>query len=542
MAGACAPGALAQSEPQLTTPHERPPAHPWMPRPTVAPAGTVTHCGPWERDGFRSIQVNVDARGCNIVGDAANEPSIAVDPTDPRKIVIGWRQFDSVLSDFRQAGWGYSHDGGHTWVFRGSLDPGVFGSDPVLAAGLNGHIYYLSINFDETRVFRSLDAGITFRSRTQLVPYLYDKPWMVVDMTDGIGRGNIYITSATIYNRFFRSLDDGASFTEYALGRNSETLTVAPDGAVYLALGGGGAGNEWDLTRSDNAANRSGVPSAATEAALCLSCLVGQSNLPNPGGLLGQLWVGAHRAGADSRRLVFLLGGVGLDPANIDLVDVAFMRSNDGGVTWDRPVVVNDDPPRRGSWQWFAMMSVAPNGRIDAVWNDTRNSGQANLSELFYSYSTDAGETWSKNIPISPIFDSWVGWPQQAKLGDYYHMVSDNLGVNVAYAATFNGEQDIYFLRIGPWDCNGNEIDDALDISEARSRDCNANGLPDECEYRADANGDGLTTLSDFAAFQRALAGPEGTLTGGCTELLDPDHDGDVDLHDFYTLQSVFAP
>src|SRR5690349_3083840 len=47
---------------------------------------------------FISYQVNVDAQGNNIVGDAANEPSIAVDPTDGSKITIGWRQFNSVLS------------------------------------------------------------------------------------------------------------------------------------------------------------------------------------------------------------------------------------------------------------------------------------------------------------------------------------------------------------------------------------------------------------------------------------------------------------
>ncbi len=35
---------------------------------------------------FISYQVNVDANGNNIVGDAANEPSIAVDPTDSNKI------------------------------------------------------------------------------------------------------------------------------------------------------------------------------------------------------------------------------------------------------------------------------------------------------------------------------------------------------------------------------------------------------------------------------------------------------------------------
>ena len=34
---------------------------------------------------FVSYQVNVDANGNNIVGDAANEPSISVDPMDGNK-------------------------------------------------------------------------------------------------------------------------------------------------------------------------------------------------------------------------------------------------------------------------------------------------------------------------------------------------------------------------------------------------------------------------------------------------------------------------
>ena len=188
------------------------------------------------------------------------------------------------------------------------------------------------------------------------------------------------------------------------------------------------------------------------------------------------------------------------------------------------------------------MMSVAPNGRIDVAWNDTRNSGVLNVSELYYTYSTDSGETFAPNIAVSLAFDATIGFPYGSpKLGDYYHMVSDNLGVNVAYAATFNGEQDVYFLRIGPWDCIGNEIDYALDLSEARSRDCNGNDVPDECEYRADFDGDGLTTLSDFAAFQGALTGPGVRVGGECPELLDPDHDGDIDLHDLYLLQHVFV-
>ena len=39
--------------------------------------------------GFTSIQVNVDELGSNFFGDAANEPSIAVDPTAPNRMAIG---------------------------------------------------------------------------------------------------------------------------------------------------------------------------------------------------------------------------------------------------------------------------------------------------------------------------------------------------------------------------------------------------------------------------------------------------------------------
>jgi hypothetical protein len=61
---------------------------------------------------FTSFQVNVDASGNNVLGDAANEPSITVDPTNHNRMAIGWRQFNSVQSDFRQGGYGYTTDGG----------------------------------------------------------------------------------------------------------------------------------------------------------------------------------------------------------------------------------------------------------------------------------------------------------------------------------------------------------------------------------------------------------------------------------------------
>ena len=59
-------------------------------------------------------------------------------------------------------------------------------------------------------------------------------------------------------------------------------------------------------------------------------------------------------------------------------------------------------------------------------------------SQLFYSYSTDAGDTWSPNVAVSIPFNPFIGYPNQNKLGDYMTIVSDNTGGDVAYAATFN--------------------------------------------------------------------------------------------------------
>jgi hypothetical protein len=520
-------------------PHEQPPTSPWIRPPTSVAAGFPQRCRPWVRDGYQSIQVNVDARGCNLLGDAANEPSIAIDPTNPRKIVIGWRQFDWVTSNFRQAGHAYSHDGGHIWVFPGSLTPGVFGSDPVLAANAEGTIYYLSINMEEMRLFRSFDGGISWPERIQVAPVFYDKPWLAIDRTPGIGRNNIYICGRC------RSLDRGQTFTSIQGGAGcfGGTVSVGGDGTLYV-VDGPSLQCGFRFSRSLNAADPASAPIFDYTTLVWLDGTCGFAGIPNRGGLIGQNWIDLDRSnGPFSGRLYVLsLATTDVDGIYEDRADLVLRSSDDKGVTWNPQVKINDDPLDPGSWQWFNTLSVAPNGRVDVVWNDTRHSLQPRLSELFYSYSTDGGVTWSPNVPVSPVFDSWVGGPEDnPKLGDYYHMLSDNLGVNVAYAATFNGEQDVYFLRIGPWDCNGNEIDDADDIASGASLDCNANDVPDDCEYRADFDGDGPTTLLDYTAFASKMTGPGQSTNSGCDALLDIDHDEDIDLADYYGFQRVFA-
>ena len=115
------------------------------------------------------------------------------------------------------------------------------------------------------------------------------------------------------------------------------------------------------------------------------------------------------------------------------------------------------------------------------------DAAEPSVGELVYTWSDDGGDSWSEPTAITPPFDSNLGWPPDEKIGDYFHMVSDAVGADLAFAATFNGEQDVYSLRLGPYDCNRNGADDELDIDSGTSGDCNRNRIPDECEIAAGA-------------------------------------------------------
>jgi len=70
------------------------------------------------------------------------------------------------------------------------------------------------------------------------------------------------------------------------------------------------------------------------------------------------------------------------------------------------------------------------------------------FDEPAYSYSRDVGESWSFNEPMSGAIDPHVGFPNQNKIDDYFHMVSSNEGAHLAWAATFNGGHDVYYSYI----------------------------------------------------------------------------------------------
>jgi len=410
-------------------------------------------------DQFTSFQVNVNGSGMNITGDAANEPSIAVDPTNHNRIVIGWRQFNSVTSNFRQAGWGYTSNAGATWTFPGVLENNVFRSDPVLVSDDIGRFFYNSLLesfFDN--IWRSLNGGQTWTNLQGTGNATGgDKQWHGIDNnTTSTGHGFQYQAWSTAGNnfqgrQFSRSTDGGVTWMDPINIPNSPqwgTPDVDSNGILFIGGVNTNTNQVWCI-RSSNARNGAVTPTFDQSTAVSLGGTFGFSQSINPAGLVGMLFLAVDRSGTSTNNNVYMMASVRPTGAT-NGADVMFVRSTNSGQTFSAPIRVNDDPINHAKYHWFGTFSIAPNGRIDSVWLDTRNAANNTDSQLFYSYSTNAGVTWSPNIAVSNSFNPFLGYPMQNKMGDYITMVSDNTGADVAYTATFNSEEDVYYIRVAP--------------------------------------------------------------------------------------------
>ena len=413
---------------------------------------------------FTSFQANVDANGNNILGDAANEPSITVDPTNHNRMAIGWRQFNSVQSDFRQGGWAFTTDAGTTWTFPGVLEDNVFRSDPVLGSDEAGNFFYLSLlQFFCDNMYGSLDFGQTW---TRLQPDGDagggDKQWFTIDKTGGPGHGFQYQAWSTaaacnFSGQFSRSTDGGVTWMSPISIPSAPvwgTLDVDTNGNLFI--GGGDFGSEFFCVRSSNAQNGQVTPTFDQNVSVNLGGSVLFAATINPGGLAGMIFLVVDRSGTATNNYIYMLATVQQFSAS-NGSDIMFSRSTDGGLTFSAPQRITDDPVNQNKWHWFGTLAVAPNGRIDSVWLDTRNAANNTDSQLFYSWSTDGGVTWAPNVAVSNPFNPFEGYPVQNKMGDYITIVSDNTGGDVAYPATFNfnpnsgqHEEDVYYVRVSP--------------------------------------------------------------------------------------------
>lgn len=124
-----------------------------------------------------------------------------------------------------------------------------------------------------------------------------------------------------------------------------------------------------------------------------------KAGAPGPNASLQMAW--SPEGGREGTLHVVAEGNDQVDIANLS--HIWYWQSTDGGRTWSAPKVIDDSDKSQMFGQYMPDISVAPNGRIDVAWWDTREapvpSTQSN--DVYYTSSFDNGQTWSKNIRIT---------------------------------------------------------------------------------------------------------------------------------------------
>jgi len=190
-------------------------------------------------------------------------------------------------------------------------------------------------------------------------------------------------------------------------------------------------------------------------------------------------------------------------------VDLYFTKSTTQGLFWTTPVVINGDANPPGD-QFFPWIEVDADSNLHMVFLDSRHTVQDDdaihgMFDAYYSFSNDGGATWQEFRLTSTSFDSYndglhhVGDAQF--LGDYLGLGRGRDRVYPCYLATSpsgqNGDSNIYthVVTILGGCCLADSCSLVSRDSCASqggtflgagkicsSRDCNENGLPDECD------------------------------------------------------------
>jgi len=365
-----------------------------------------------------------------------NEPAIAVDPSNPDRIVVGMNDYVSrtwsctiagtpcsALGDAYSGAY-FSNDGGATWCCTptdpkhlGTMIPGVnrlaggiydAGGDPSVAFDSAGHVFYAGLGFDRTAPPNTVTvnkgafdaAGAlswgapTFINPTTAPSTLNDKEWIGVDSHVGSPfQDRVYV-----------------SWTRFIFNPVSGRYVQSPIAFVFSKDGG--------ATFSDPQ-------------------LIVSNVLYDQGSRVV--------VGSDGTVYVFWEGSTRLATFN----SIWMVASTDGGVSFSAPVAVAPAvdiiPPSNTVFRVnsFPAADIGPDGTLYVAWSsEVLNSattygadptcayfisGVASVyahchSSAVYSSSADGGATWSTPLPILATLDASnrvpIGYPVTQPNGD----------------------------------------------------------------------------------------------------------------------------
>lgn len=360
-----------------------------------------------------SASVNGFCQHKNVLISSKNEPeevTICINPKNPAQIAAG-----SNINNYY-----FSSDTGKTW-HSGILKSkyGVWG-DPCIIADTSGNFYYFHLSnpsdgnwIDRTVCQKSSDGGISWSSGTYSGlngKKAQDKHWAVFDpITNGIyvtwtqfdkyGSKNPLDSTHILFTSSFdgglnwskavRLDEKGGDCIDDDKTVEGAVPTVGPKGEIYVSWAGEkgiyfdyslDSGKTWlkndifvaDMpggwnTNIDGLSRCNGMPVTCCDI--------------SPSKYNGTIYINwaDERNGSENN-------------------DIFIAKSNDKGITWSKPIKVNNDSTK--NQQFLTWMAVDPvNGNINIVFYDRRNY-KDKRTDVYLARSTDGGATF-KNIKIS---------------------------------------------------------------------------------------------------------------------------------------------
>lgn len=353
-----------------------------------------------------------------------NEEQIVISPTNPNNIVAIWRDF---RVGYRQVGIGYSTDGGENWkdtLIGFQVAPYPWESDPTLTVDRVGNFYAVTLCFKPLPVdtsalcfYKSTDGGASWGTPTKIVDSVAfeDKTMMTCDQTGGTYDGNLYLS----WNRFDDVSPESSgiffSFSTNAGLNWSTPKKMSFDG--YWTVPVVGANGEvyvgWEqffpnwpkIELAFVKSTDGGNSFTSPQTIIPLTRDSGLFSLHTPVGAFAYPALATDISNSSYRGNLYVAY---MDERNPNSeVDIFFSRSTDQGETWSSPLRINDDVLGNNLDQFYPWLSVNQDGVISAMFYDCRNDTANRRFDVYMTQSYDGGQTFTSNKRVTTVSSSY---------------------------------------------------------------------------------------------------------------------------------------